>query len=113
MRRISACLVSALLLLLVTSCGEGYGDCCSVNSDCASGLSCCNPQYGNGICGPLECIFPGVNADAAVSSSADVASAGEIDADSASVDEAPTASAPLTSAPAGDAVAGEGPNALP
>jgi hypothetical protein len=90
----SACLVSALLLFLATSCGEGFGDRCQVNSDCESGLSCCNVSQGNGQCGPLNCDFGGASSDASVDTSpAEQASEVEMDAESSEPEEAETSGA--------------------
>ncbi len=43
---------SAIVLLFATGCGQGEGGRCQIDSDCASGLTCHNPETGNGTCGP-------------------------------------------------------------
>jgi hypothetical protein len=52
MRRIlrtGICLLG--LSAMLAACGQGEGGRCQVDSDCASGLVCLAPSYGNGTCG--------------------------------------------------------------
>ena len=52
-------------LLLCATCGQNDGGRCQVNSDCGSGLTCCNGSTGNGLC-HVSCFAPD---DASVASS--------------------------------------------
>jgi hypothetical protein len=53
------CLATALLVI---ACSQGEGDRCEVDSDCAAGLRCDQPQGGNGQCRPAGTNTPRLDA---------------------------------------------------
>lgn len=82
--------LSALVALFVSAigCSNGVGANCQLDSDCASGLSCCNAGLPRGTCQSSgSCV---TTADAAVSTEDDAFTPAEDDAFTPAEDDAAT-----------------------